>query len=777
MTNDNSTTSTNGAIYLHSQASLVVSDSTFEKNSTLNNGAAINAAATAGNITINDSTFEGNEAKKVGGALYANGSSTTVKISSSTFKNNTSALNGGALGVSNGTVNISGSTFSGNSSTAGSSGAVHVLLANVTISTSLFSGNSSAFSGGAIGNAATLNVYRSVFSGNVAGTEGGAIASIRSVSVENSVFYNNRATNEGGALHGNEFAAHTVIISHATFVNNQATGTNKNGNSVYFDDGVTANMRNSIIKETKNSDGTSYGGTDCSGLDANNNNIIQDGSCDTVDSLSADPQLASLADSHHTLLATSPAINAAPDDAHCPDTDIRGSTRPYGNACDIGAWEWYPPPPSETPPETPSETTLQTLSLLPDPDGADATTSSGPAAPSNGHLLNDGLRLWAQYGLQSGIQFQRHEAGAVGVPSLIDGGVLDVVDVWGYADQDWVVCFPQGGSPVFLDAAMTPRELKPAAVYSEDGFTCIANDRPGMVVLQPGPPPPQSSAQRSSPQDQGLQNCLVRTNYILNFRETPGGEIITLVPYDITLTALERTADWFKVDYRGTQGWISAGHVTPQGGLRLGRATPSPLPPPPQKSLSFSHRKRGAHETGDRADAVAIVVVVVAAAGHKHRRRPATTTRIPQLRGAMPRVRGRQRRPLHDNAPAGTGGHGRLRGGGSEWLRAQEELRLSDRDAYPPLDTMEQFYQFLDRETGLRDLTPLARLPNLKRLYLNSTFVNDLAPLAELHNLEALDLSFSDVSDLAPLASLVNLTTLNLRGTAVTDLAAAGQDS
>ena len=68
----------------------------------------------------------------------------------------------------------------------------------------------------------------------------------------------------------------------------------------------------------------------------------------------------------------------------------------------------------------------------------------------------------------------------------------------------------------------------------------------------------------------------MRTKYIVNFRETPGGALLHyeapwgeempgLLPFDVTLTALERTAEWYRVDYHGTRGWVSARYVTPLG--------------------------------------------------------------------------------------------------------------------------------------------------------------------------------------------------------------------
>lgn len=62
-----------------------------------------------------------------------------------------------------------------------------------------------------------------------------------------------------------------------------------------------------------------------------------------------------------------------------------------------------------------------------------------------------------------------------------------------------------------------------------------------------------------------LRNCLVTTEYSLFLRDSPAGTAIGGVPEGATLTALARTADWFKVDDNGEHGWISADYVTPKG--------------------------------------------------------------------------------------------------------------------------------------------------------------------------------------------------------------------
>ena len=122
------------------------------------------------------------------------------------------------------------------------------------------------------------------------------------------------------------------------------------------------------------------------------------------------------------------------------------------------------------------------------------------------------------------------------------------------------------------------RTMSDLSAFSLNGMTCAVINGPGIVVLLPGDAPPARVGQSAAPSSsRALSGCMVRTDYMLRFRDGPGGEIIKgmvdpwgypmngFLPPSVTLTALERTADWFKVDYHGTQGWVSAGHVSPQG--------------------------------------------------------------------------------------------------------------------------------------------------------------------------------------------------------------------
>ena len=62
-----------------------------------------------------------------------------------------------------------------------------------------------------------------------------------------------------------------------------------------------------------------------------------------------------------------------------------------------------------------------------------------------------------------------------------------------------------------------------------------------------------------------IADCQVKTTHGLNFRETPGGERIGSVPEGASMPARARTPGWFRVEYNGATGWISADYVTTEG--------------------------------------------------------------------------------------------------------------------------------------------------------------------------------------------------------------------
>ena len=60
-------------------------------------------------------------------------------------------------------------------------------------------------------------------------------------------------------------------------------------------------------------------------------------------------------------------------------------------------------------------------------------------------------------------------------------------------------------------------------------------------------------------------SCQLTTTAGLNFRDAPSGNKIGLVPQGTALWALDRSGDWFHVEYENERGWIHGGYVTRAG--------------------------------------------------------------------------------------------------------------------------------------------------------------------------------------------------------------------
>lgn len=160
--------------------SLTIADSTFTGNSANLSGGAIDVYEPIGNVTVTNSKFIGNTSLSEGGAIeVAEGSATLI---GNRFESNVSgdlggALNvelggkvvlsgnnifvqnqavyGGAIAANDGTLEITGATFTDNTAAdtdalVGDGGAVHAVNSNVDIYDSIFEGNLALGSGGAI---------------------------------------------------------------------------------------------------------------------------------------------------------------------------------------------------------------------------------------------------------------------------------------------------------------------------------------------------------------------------------------------------------------------------------------------------------------------------------------------------------------------------------------------------------------------------------------------------------------------------------------------------
>ena len=218
-----------------------------------------------------------------------------------------------------------------------------------------------------------------------------------------------------------------------------------------------------------------------------------------------------------------------------------------------------------------------------------ARSSSASAESLPGEQLNadptDGIQVKAEHGMRSGVQFQPRKPSdiniiqAENIDVVIQAGALEVIDVWGFANQPTEICFenwriPEGGGIVFIDKSEFHPTVDLAPEISGDGYeTCVHPGRAGLVVLVAQLPPGSGqqpiSSSPSAPQSTPIQSptCMARLTHIVNFRAGPGTEheVVEMLPYDIRLTGLEKTDSWIKVDYHGQQGWIHRSYVIEEG--------------------------------------------------------------------------------------------------------------------------------------------------------------------------------------------------------------------
>jgi beta-glucanase (GH16 family) len=190
----------------------------------------------------------------------------------------------------------------------------------------------------------TTTIVRSTISGNVSNDVGGGIRSLGNMTITNSTISGNRSTGwHGGAIFHTDGA---MQILNSTIANN--TGPDWAPSAVFIGTFNAATpsltLTNTIITGNQWYACDHWTGTVI--LTSGGHNLIQDDTCNPVasDLITANALIGPLADNGgstltHALSAGSPAIDSA-DDAVCPATDQRGTTRPQGTQCDIGSYEY-----------------------------------------------------------------------------------------------------------------------------------------------------------------------------------------------------------------------------------------------------------------------------------------------------------------------------------------------------------------------------------------------------------------------------------------------------
>ena len=349
------TTTSEGGGGLRVAGDVSIAFSRLDGNSSDDNGGAIRSG---GALTIVDSVLSGNTAANAGGAAYAPGA---IELIRTMFGSNTAAADGGALWTGGSTLTIADSTFSANRA-GGNGGAVRAQDPTTTITASTFTANAATVGGGAIRQ-----------------RHG-------SISVTNSTFDTNSAP-AGGAIWLRNAVAD---VTHATIAHSESS----TEGSVRAAGGSTVTFASTVIAPASGSACTVAGTVNSAGSNAaTDRSCLLTGAGDQNGT--AVPDLQGLDTNDGTTMTRLPGASSTLIDASTCDTgeDQRGTSRPEGARCEIGAVELRVPVPQPDAATTPQDVAVTvdvagTATVL---DGhVDPTTAATTWGPTNGTTTDGG---------------------------------------------------------------------------------------------------------------------------------------------------------------------------------------------------------------------------------------------------------------------------------------------------------------------------------------------------------------------------------------------------
>lgn len=388
-----------GGLFIGLSSSVNVIDTTVSNNQAVDSACIPDCFSDGGGIyvpadllEITGGTVSGNTSQYgPGGGIYAS----RIAMQNTDVIGNTAdggGYGGGIWAISQ--ADITASLIDNNH--ASSFGGGIAIFDDGNIIDTTISNNTSDSSGGGVASQLQTSVSRSVIAGNSAAVSGGGfLLQGGTASLENTTVSGNSATVRGGgvargplvipgALPAGNPVPGAVQMSYVTIADNSAPS-----GSAVSDEFTTPTfaVESSIIA-------LNNGSANCNAtLDSGDHNIEDQDTCglnQPFDQTNTDPLLSPLADNGgftdtHALQALSPAVDAADPNCPPPNLDQRGSTRPVGNGCDVGAYESAfaaatPTLPASATP-TSSATPVATPTPTPTPSPSPTTTPSGSPEP------------------------------------------------------------------------------------------------------------------------------------------------------------------------------------------------------------------------------------------------------------------------------------------------------------------------------------------------------------------------------------------------------------
>jgi predicted outer membrane repeat protein len=307
---------------------------TFSENSAIHGGGIFNFDNSS--PTLTDVSFSNNTAVSFGGGMYNSSSSPT--LTGVTFSGNAAATGGGTYNSLSSPM-LADVTFSGNSANSGG-GMENINASSPTLINVTFDTNTVTAYGGGMDNVGSSPTLTNVtFDANSANHGGGMYNEDSDPILINATFSGNAALIEGGGM--NNYDASSPTLTNVTFSGNTAI---TNGGGIRNNANSDPTIRNTILWGNTAPDGAQVFNLDVDSIPVVSDSVVQGGYAGGTNIITTDPMLGTLGDHGGTtqtipLQAGSSAIDAG-NDGVCPADDQRGTARPQGAQCDIGAYEY-----------------------------------------------------------------------------------------------------------------------------------------------------------------------------------------------------------------------------------------------------------------------------------------------------------------------------------------------------------------------------------------------------------------------------------------------------